>query len=625
MASRLGMLTMCALAFSSVARSQTAPATQPAVVPQPASVAAAPDWLSFNTVLFVQDGNAARVRPVAEYLGASLNDATGASFRVLELANVATTLPGGHVALGLGGDPYALGEEGYELVVTNWAATLTAATPRGLFWGTQTIRQLMQPAPAGWVPSPASPQARWVLPCVQIMDRPRYRWRGMLLDCGRHFMTKEFVKRYIDLLAYHKLNVLHWHLTEDQGWRIEIKKYPKLAEIGAWRQATRDDEQPRDSQGRYGGFYSQDDVREIVAYAQSRYVTIVPEIELPGHCLAALASYPELSCTGGPFEVSPRWSINEDVYCAGNERVFEFLENVLTEVMDMFPSPYIHIGGDEVPKTRWKECPKCQARMKAECLIDERELQSYFVRRIEQFLSRRGRRLVGWDEILEGGLPPNATVQSWRGMDGALAAARAGHDVISSPMSHCYIDYPQSPDPTMPDWMGVITLENIYSFEPTPPELSAEPARHVLGAEANLWTEYAPQVLIDRQAFPRLCALAEVTWSPKERRDFGDFSRRMSVHYRRLDALGVTYYIRPPQLASPATQSTDTLDVAFAPAFEGGEIRYTLDGTEPTNASTRYQRPFPITVTTAVKARTFLPNGRASDVAEFRFEKEPRR
>jgi hexosaminidase len=376
----------------------------------------------------------------------------------------------------------------------------------------------------------------------------------MLLDCGRHFMTKDFVKRYIDLLAYHKLNVLHWHLTEDQGWRIEIKKYPRLTAEGAWRPATRADEQPRDDRGCYGGFYSQDDIREVVAYAASRYVTIVPEIELPGHCLAALAAYPELSCTGGPLAVATQWGIYDDVYCAGNDRVFEFLDDVLTEVVALFPAPYIHVGGDEVPKTRWQACPKCQARMKAEHLADERELQSYFIRRVEQMLTKRGRRLIGWDEILEGGLPPRATVQSWRGMDGALAAARAGHDVISSPTSHCYIDYPQGPDPTMPTWMKQITLETIYSFEPTATELTAEQARHVLGAEANLWTEYAPQPHVDHQAFPRLCALAELTWSPAEKRDFGDFSRRMGVHYQRLDALGVEYYVAPQAAAGEGSK-----------------------------------------------------------------------
>ena len=619
MASRLGMLIMCAMSLSSGAAAQTsAPANPVAIIPAPAEMKrlGREFTLQESTAILVQAG-VPEVRVVGTYLAECVQAACGLKLpvedqQVLEL----TRIPTNRIFLHLVPANPAVGDEGYGLSIVPEGVDIAAWRPAGLFHAVQTIRQLLPPEDG------ASAAARR-LPCVQITDRPRYRWRGMLLDCGRHFMTKEFVKRYIDLLAYHKLNVLHWHLTEDQGWRIEIKKYPKLTEVGAWRQATRDDEQPRDAAGRYGGFYSQDEVREIVAYAKSRYVTIVPEIELPGHCVAALAAYPELSCTGGPFEVSPNWGVCEDVYCAGNDRVFEFLQDVLTEVMELFPSPYVHIGGDEVPKTRWKACPKCQARMKAECLIDERELQSYFVRRIESFLSSKGRRMIGWDEILEGGLPPHATVQSWRGMDGALATARAGHDVISSPTSHCYIDYPQGPDPQKPDFMGFITLEKIYGFEPTPGELTAEEAKHVLGAEANMWSEYAPQPLIDRQVFPRLCALAEVTWSPAARRDSGDFSRRMSAHYKQLDALGVAYYIPPPQLASPTTQFAEAFEMTFGPTFEGGEIRYTLDGTEPTKASAKYERPVRISETTVVKARTFLPNGRESEIAGFQLGKKP--
>ncbi|MCH7812843.1 MAG: beta-N-acetylhexosaminidase, partial [Planctomycetes bacterium] len=326
------------------------------------------------------------------------------------------------------GDSAFQTEERYALTVERKHITLRAVTPQGLFRGVQTLKQLLPPTFAATTGQPSA--GPWQIPCAVIEDQPRYRWRGLLLDCCRHFMTKEFVKRYIDLLAYHKMNVLHWHLTEDQGWRIEIKKYPKLTEIGAWR-----------GQGdeRYGGFYTQDDIREIVAYAASRYVTVVPEIEMPGHSVAALAAYPELSCTGGPFEVSTRWGVHADVYCAGNDQTFAFLEDVLSEVIELFPSEFIHIGGDECPKRRWKQCAKCQARIKAEGLADEHALQSYFIRRMEKFLNAKGKRLIGWDEILEGGLAPNATVQSWRGMKGAVAAAGAGHDVISSPTSHCYL------------------------------------------------------------------------------------------------------------------------------------------------------------------------------------------
>ncbi|MEW6252413.1 MAG: beta-N-acetylhexosaminidase [Planctomycetota bacterium] len=494
-------------------------------------------------------------------------------------------------------------DEAYELTVTPEHVRLAAARPAGLFYGIQTLRQLMPPDAEAREGTPVRS-----LPCVRVVDHPRYRWRGSLLDCGRHFMPKDFIKRYIDLLAYHKLNVLHWHLTEDQGWRIEIKRFPQLTEIGAWRDITRDSELPtaavapaaqpdicdqpaaqitapaaagqsagaagsdrtvgRGTQeaappipqklpttqpGRYGGFYTQDDIREIVAYAASRYITVVPEIELPGHSRAALAAYPELSCTGGSFTVGTEWGVYDDVYCAGNDRTFEFLEGVLTEVLDLFPSEYIHIGGDECPKVRWQVCSNCQARIKAEGLKDEHELQSYVIRRIEKFLSSRGRRLVGWDEILEGGLAPNATVQSWRGMQGALAAATAGHDVISSPTSHCYLDYAQVQTPGEPTRMGFLPLERVYEFEPTPRELTPEQARHVLGLEGNMWTEHAPPARVDWQVFPRLCALAEVAWSPKQARNWPDFSTRLNAHCQRLAALGVRYFIPPAPSTSSAT------------------------------------------------------------------------
>ncbi len=549
-------------------------------------------------------------RDIAEYLADQVRWQTGLKLDV----RLGPAPENARVIELLGGpsDP-SICDEGYELDVTPTRVAVRAADPRGWMYAVQTIRQLLPPVPSRGEPID--------LPCLSIVDQPRYRHRGMLLDCCRHFMDKNFVKRYIDLLAYHKMNVLHWHLTEDQGWRIEIKKYPKLTEVGAWRETTRDSEQPRDASGRYGGFYSQDDVREIVAYAKSRFVTVIPEIEMPGHSLAALASYPELSCTGGPFKVRTEWGVEEDVYCAGNERVFEFLEDVLSEVIELFPSEFIHIGGDECPKNRWKACDKCQARIKAEGLKDEHELQSYFIRRIEKFLSAKGRRIIGWDEILEGGLAPNATVQSWRGMSGAIAAATSGHDVVSSPTTHCYLDYPQEPEPAAPSWMGFIDLPKIYSFEPTPAELTREQARHVLGAEGNIWTERAPQRLVDHQVFPRLCALAEVAWSPVDSRNWDDFVRRMRTHYRRLDQLGVGYCVPRPQLAgSVDTRFTESVELSFTPPFELGEIRYTLDGAVPTPDATLYAAPIRLTETTTVRAITFLPNARNhSKLTERRF------
>ena len=509
-----------------------ATAPKPAIVPHPAQMEVPPGAFRIveSTSILVEDGNA-DVRAVGNYLAKRWRNATTHALPVK--ANDGNTAPEGAILLTTLGAEASLGDEGYGLTVTPKSIVLRAPRAHGLFYAVQTVRQLL-PADAEKPRSNRTNEAKtWRVPCVRIIDKPRYPWRGMLLDCCRHFMTKEFVKRYIDLLAYHKMNVLHWHLTEDQGWRVEIKKYPKLTAIGAWR---------GEGDKRHGGFYTQEDIREIVAYAASRYVTVVPEIEMPGHCVAALAAYPELSCTGGPFTVSTRWGVHADVYCAGNDKTFEFLEDVLSEVIDLFPSKFIHIGGDECPQDRWKACPRCQARIKAVGLTDEHELQSYFIRRIDEFLTGKDRRLVGWDEILEGGLAPNATVQSWRGMDGAVAGAVAGHDVIASPTSHCYLDYAQARKPSEPTWMGFIDLETVYSFEPTPPQLTPQQARHVLGAEGNMWTEHAPQERVDHQVFPRLCALAEVTWSPAEKRDWADFCERMRTHFQRLDALGVQYF-----------------------------------------------------------------------------------
>ncbi len=360
----------------------------------------------------------------------------------------------------------------------------------------------------------------------------------MHLDVCRHFIPVEYVKRYIDLMAMHKMNIFHWHLTDDQGWRIEIKKYPKLTEVAAWRL--------QDGK-RYGGFYTQDEIRDVVAYAADRFVTVVPEIEMPGHSLAALAAYPEYSCTGGPFEVGTTWGIFEDVYCPGNDATFTFLEDILTETLALFPSEFIHVGGDECPKVRWKACPKCQARIKAEGLKDEDELQSWFITRMSRFLESKGRRLVGWDEILEGGLAPGATVMSWRGTKGGIAAAKANHDAVMTPSSHCYLNFWNTEKKDDPGHTTgrVTTLEKVYSYEPTPAELSPEEAKHILGVQANVWTEYITDgPTVDRMAYPRACALAEVAWTPADQKDWEDFSRRLETHLQRLNALDVNYYGR---------------------------------------------------------------------------------
>ena len=396
----------------------------------------------------------------------------------------------------------SINSEAYNLTSKQNEILITAGSRIGLLHGIQTFRQIML--------QQSDPR---LFPIVSIKDEPKFPWRGLLLDCSRHFMEKDFVKRYIDLLALYKMNVLHWHITEDQGWRIEIKQFPKLTEIGAWRNDP--------EKGRYGGFYTQEDIKEIVAYAADRGITVVPEIELPGHAQAALAAYPQYSCTGGPFEVETEWGVFKEIYCAGNDSTFLFLERILDEVFNLFPSKYIHIGGDEVPKFRWEHCIKCQHRMKAEGLQDEHELQSYFIQRIQTYLSANGRILIGWDEILEGGLAQNAIVQSWRGFDGAKQAVQQGHQAIVSPTSHAYFDY----------GLNDIDLEKVYGFNPIPDGLTEEESSLILGGECNMWSERAPQEKVDSKVFPRILAMAEVLWTDHEYRDFLEFKSRVQKHY----------------------------------------------------------------------------------------------
>lgn len=435
--------------------------------------------------------------------------------------------------------------EGYQLLVTSETVRLTAPSHEGLFRGVQTLRQLLPPAVerGGIMPDR---NYVWQIPAVSISDYPRFEYRGMHLDVARHFFPIAFVKRYIDFLAMYKMNRFHWHLTEDQGWRIEIKQYPELTRVGAYRSETlvgNYGNRPHRFDGeRYGGFYTQEEIREVVAYAADRYITIVPEIEMPGHSTAALASYPVLACTEGPFEVSTLWGVHEDIYCP-SEETFAFLENVLTEVIDLFPGEYIHIGGDEAPKARWEESDLAQSVIKREGLADEHELQSYFIQRIEKFLNSHGRQIIGWDEILEGGLAPNATVMSWRGEAGGIEAARQGHDVVMTPGHSLYFDHFQA-DPAGEPYAigGLTTLEDVYAYDPVPDVLSRDEARHILGAQANVWTEYmkTPQK-VEYMIFPRMLALSEVVWSPESSRNWFSFKGRVPAQLERLDRLAVNY------------------------------------------------------------------------------------
>jgi hexosaminidase len=427
----------------------------------------------------------------------------------------------------------ALPEGAYRLKVQPKKLIVEAGSASGFYYSIHTIKQLAK-------------IFNGELPLMQLYDAPRFAWRGMHLDVSRHFFSVEEVKRYLDLLAMYKMNVFHWHLTDDQGWRIEIKKYPDLTKIGGYRAKT---VQGRAGSGEYdqqtyGGFYTQDQIEEVVAYATSLHITIVPEIEMPGHSLAALSAYPQYACTNGPFAAATDWGVFEDVYCAGKEATFEFLTNVLDEVMDLFPGDYLHIGGDECPKTRWNACSACQKRMQSEGLHDAHELQSYFIRRIEKHVNARGKKIIGWDEILEGGLAPNATVMSWRGTEGGIAAARAGHFAVMSPGSPCYFDHYQA-QPIEDEPLAICcynSLEAVYAYEPAPSELSAEESKYILGAQGNVWTEYMPNFdQVTYMALPRMAALAEVLWSPAEHRDFEDFLKRLQLHATELDRLGYRY------------------------------------------------------------------------------------
>lgn len=417
--------------------------------------------------------------------------------------------------------------EGYKINIEKYKITITGKTEAGVFYGIQTLCKSI-PETNGIVQ----------LPPVEIVDAPRFNYRGMHLDVARHFFSVDFVKKYIDMLALHHVNTFHWHLTEDQGWRIEIKKYPLLTQIGSKRAQTvvgRHNSGIYDSIP-YGGFYTQKQIKDVVKYATQRYITIIPEIDIPGHTLAVLASYPELGCKGGPYKVAEKWGIFDDVLCAGNEKSFEFVENVLSEVINLFPSKFIHIGGDECLKNKWKVCPKCQKRIKSEGLYAdsmhtaENKLQSYFITRIEKFVNSKNRQIIGWDEILEGGLAPNATVMSWRGIKGGIQAAKSGHTVIMTPNSHLYFDHYQANDKTNEPLAigGYSSVENVYSYEPIPAELNEMEAKYIIGTQANLWTEYIPnEQQAEYMLLPRLAALSEVQWSKPAQKNYTDFLIRL--------------------------------------------------------------------------------------------------
>lgn len=503
----------------------------------------------------------------------------------------------------------SLPNEAYHLDVTSKKITIKASSFNGFLYGIETIRQLL---PIEIESSVKVNDVKWEIPVLKITDAPRYKWRGLMLDVSRHFFKKEYVLKTIDRLSFLKMNTLHLHLMDDQGWRIEIKKYPKLTEVGAWRVDQEDlhwnarKENDPNKKGTYGGFYTQEDIKEIVAYAKSKGITVVPEIEMPAHIMSAIAAYPELSCLGKPISVPSGgvWPIT-DIYCAGNEKTFAFLEDVLVEVMDLFPSKYIHIGGDEATKTNWEKCPKCKKRIKEEKLKNVEELQSYFIKRIEKFINSKGRLLIGWDEILEGGLAPQATVMSWRGVKGGLEASEQGHDVVMSPGTHCYFDHYQGSYENEPLAIGGhTTLSKVYEFDPTVDSMTAEQAKHVLGGQANLWSEYIPtEAHSEYMIFPRLIALSETLWSKKDQRNWTDFSGRIQMLFNRLDIMGINYAKSSKNitLSTKVDDKDNSISVVANSEFPNMDIRYSLNGQE----DKKYTAPIKIDKTTSIKASIF--------------------
>jgi hexosaminidase len=492
-------------------------------------------------------------------------------------------------------DPAAnTGDEGYKMSIGEDGVRITASNTAGLFYGGQTLRQLAEDG----APIPS---------CI-VDDSPTFGWRGLLLDVSRHFRPKADIERYLDVMAAHKLNTFHWHLVDDGGWRIEIKKYPLLTSRGAWRSTPQQDWSgnivfpEKHSNDEYGGFYTQNDIREVVSYAAARHITIVPEIEMPGHSFEAVTCYPNVACTK-PDGSGPVLNSN---YCPGKEATFEFLDNVLDEVMALFPSKFIHIGGDEVDKTSWHQCPDCQARIKAEGLKDEEALQSYLIKRIEKHINEKGRRLIGWDEILEGGLAPNATVMSWRGIQGGIAAAKQGKNVVMCPTSHCYFDYPYSST----------SVEKVYSYQPIPDELSGDQAKLVLGGQGNLWTERIPtRARLDAMTWPRAAALAEVFWTPASQKDWGDFSKRMTSEYKRLGAMGVNYWPPTPVTALSAVITDRPVAIEFgAPEPGPFTLRYTTNGQAPDTSSLEVKGSVQVVHTAVIKAAYFNESGGHGDV-----------
>jgi hexosaminidase len=611
------ILSICLIValFSTVSCNQTATNTTKtdtlSLIPYPAKVTTKDGTFEINIdTKIVATGKA---RKVADLFAKHIQTATGFDFA---FANDKT-----QNAIVFELDDKIEHDEGYSLSVSNDEVIARAKTEKGLFYAMQTLRQLLPTS----IESKEVVDEKWLIPAVEIIDQPRFSYRGMHLDEARHFHGMETVKSFIDQLAYHKMNHFHWHLTDDQGWRIEIKKYPKLASISSQRNGTligHYNDTPQQYDGKkYGGYYTQEQIKEIVAYAAERFITVVPEIEMPGHAQAVLAAYPELSCEPEKtFEVWQKWGVSDNVFCP-NEATFAFLEGVIDEVVELFPSKYIHIGGDECPKTKWKESDFCQNLIKEKGLKDEHELQSYFIQRMEKYINSKGKQIIGWDEILEGGLAPNATVMSWRGVEGGIEAAQQKHDVIMTPTSNCYLDYYQSTHPDEPLAIGgFLPLEKVYNFEPVPAELTEDEAKYILGAQVNLWTEYIPtREKLEYMAFPRLCALSEVVWTPKAVKNFEGFIPRIAIHIERLGKMNINSANHLYEIDSKTASDNGEVSLSFS-TLADAKIYYTTDGSEPTQSSTLYEGEIAINKTTTVIAQAFLGTEKVGRGWEQTFE-----
>lgn len=607
--SGIGLIACMAFVFSCSSKQETADYR---VVPLPKTISVEtgkPFVLDNQVRILYPEGNADMKRN-AEFLKAYIQESTGK-----ELTVEAGTEGANAIVLKLG--LQHANPEAYRLAVTDDGVTIEAPTEAGVFYGVQTLRKSL----------PVVREAKVVMPAVVVNDEPRFSHRGMMLDISRHFFALDSVKRYIDLLALHNINRFHWHLTDDQGWRIEIKKYPELTQVGSKRSETVIGHNTGKYDGiPYGGFYTQEEAREIVAYAKDRYITVIPEIDMPGHMQGALAAFPDLGCTGGPYEVWRMWGVSEEVLCAGNPKTLQFVKDVMDELMEIFPSEYFHIGGDECPKIRWKECPKCQAKIKALKLkgdsqhAAEERLQSYFMSEVEKYLNEHGRRIIGWDEILEGGVAPSATIMAWRGVNEGVKAVKLQHDVIMVPTSYLYFDYYQAKDKDQEPIAigGYVPLEKVYSFDPVPENLTPEEAKHIIGTQANLWTEYIPNFRqVEYMVLPRMDALSEIQWVEPGQKNYEDFLSRMPKMFDIYDIYGYNYARHLFDIQgdfSPNAQE-GVLEVSLS-TLGKADIRYTLDGSEPSATSSRYSDPLKIKNDCTLKAVAIRPSGNSRMLTE---------